>query len=134
MAEQNVREYVIATLKPLLPRKWKIQPFSNIPDEITTTTLVLTFQNYSRPAASPRGTRMATYVLTLLTAKIVPGEADNDLDDAIMDLLNALDQIAGKTGIVWTTAERGEASGRAGFDITITNPVDYQPAVVQETL
>jgi len=129
MASVNVRKYVIDTLRPLLPKKWLVKAFNALPDEITTTTVVLALQSYARNPSAPRGPRLATFVLTILTPKTIPGDADDALDDDLIDLANALDRVAGKTGLTWTTATRGVASGRPGFDIALTLPIQLDPPV-----
>ena len=131
MADYNVRQLVISHLKPLLPKKWMVKEFNALPDEITTTSVVLVFQSYSRTSIAPRAARTATFVLTIVTPQSIPGAADNALDDDLIDLLNAIDAIA-ETGLTWTTAERGVASNRPGFDITLTIAFPLEPTE-QET-
>lgn len=121
MVDVNVRQDVIKKLKPLLPKKWLIKPFNDLPDEVTTTSVVLSLQRYTRTKAAPRTSRTATFILTIVTPLTIPGPADDGLDDDVMDLLNAIDAVA-DTNLTWSSAERGVASGRPGFDITLDYP------------
>lgn len=127
MPDLNVRNYVIGELRPLLPKKWLVHAFNALPDEVTTTSIVLTFQRYERNQSAPRGPRLATFTLTIVTPEMLPGSSDDAIDDDVIDLCNAIDAISGKTGLVWKTAERGTAKNRPGFDIEITVPVQLDP-------
>jgi len=120
MPDIKIREHIIAGLKPLLPKKWALQPFSGVPDNIAVPTVILSLQSYSRAAIAPRAARTASFVLTVLEPKIAPGPADDALDDDLLDLLNAIDLLGENAAITWSTAERGTASGQPGFDITTT--------------
>lgn len=131
MADVNVRNYIVAALTPLLPKRWKIKGFNSLPDDIAVPHVILVFQRYTRSTIAPRAWRNAEFVLTIVTPKTDPGVADDALDDEVIDLLNAIDQLA-ETNLTWTTAERGEAGSRPGFDISLTIPIHLdQP--VQET-
>ena len=126
MPNYNVRAIVTKALKPLLPKKWVVKDHNDLPDEIIAPTVVLSFQSYSRTSVSPRAARTATFILTILTPKTIPGEADDALDEIVIDLLNAIDKKA-DIGLLWTTAERGVASGRPGFDITLSLAFTLDP-------
>jgi len=122
-APVTVRSTVMAALKPLLPKSWALFEYNTNLDEITVPTVVLSFERYERSKVAPRAIRSATFVLTIVQPMIHPGPADDALDADVIDLLNALDDIAeGVATVVWTTAVRGVAFGRPGFDITLTVP------------
>ena len=119
----NVRQHVESVLRPLLPDHWKL--FRYVPtDEVRNVPqVILSFTRYERNPGAPRGPRLAVFTLTLLDFHKEPGPADDHLDDELMDLLNALDEISETTNITWTTAERGTANNLPGFDINLNMPV-----------
>ena len=125
MADVNVRNYIINQLKPLLPKKWLVKAFNALPDKITTTSVVLVFESYARTTVAPRGPRTANFTLSIVTPQTIPGAADDALDDDVIDLLNAIDTLA-ETGLRWTTAVRGVASGQPGFDIGLSIPIQLE--------
>lgn len=136
----NVRKVVIAALKPLLPPKWNVKEFNSLPDTIDRPSVVLVFDSYEKSAGAPRSRqRFATFVLTIVTPKMLPGVADDDLDDIVIELLNAIDDInVGKPpskqiGLTWSTAKQGVAAGRPGFDITLRVSVKLDNPVQENT-
>lgn len=113
----GARAYLVAHLAPLLPKTWKLVSTDRNLDVINRITVVLKLQEISRTAAAPRGALTSSWVATIITPKTLPEAAERDLDEAIIDLLLALDGIP---QIRWTTASRvlWNAEHQA-FDITL---------------
>lgn len=120
MPNINVRkDILIAQLKPLLPKKWKLIPFTTNLDDLSTTVVMVSIQSIERSAQAPQSHRTYSSTLTILTPFAVGTErADDSIDDDVIDLLDAIDKL---DAIKWTKAERGlgNNSNNLGFDITL---------------
>lgn len=99
MADINFREHIIGLVKPLLPKSWKLMP-TGLNDAPQQMTVELFLQKIERLPDSPQGYRLATYTLNI----IAPGPSDDAIDDAVIDLVNAIDDVP---NLQWEGAERG---------------------------
>lgn len=120
MADADLRQFVMDALAPLLPKKWKFVPVPRNLDTIDVPTLVLSLQSISRTASAPLGSRDVEYTLTIIEPKTDPLVAHMALDDLIVDLLGAIDDLP---DLVWRTATAvtyGDTATNFAFDITLT--------------
>lgn len=102
MADINFRQHVLGLIKPTLPVKWKFSPTALI-DEPKQTSVELMLQRIELDPEFKgvnNSHRLATYTLNIVT----PGLSDDVLDDALIDVLSALDDVP---NLRWTGAERG---------------------------
>lgn len=119
----NVRKTLIAALKPLLPTRWRLEP--NMPgfDRLDRVTVSLRIDKIERAPELSKMHRWYTCTLRVTDPSQNIDTLDDSLDDDIIGLLNAIDDIIPANGpvIAWTTAERGvvEDSTYFAFDITI---------------
>ena len=113
-----MRGVVLDLLRPLVSHhSWVILP-GRATDSVTRTTVFLTLNSIERFPQAPVLTRQVNYTLTILQPPAKTGDTDDALDDAILTLLDALDDIE---GLAWTKAERGVTGSQTpGFDITIS--------------
>lgn len=120
MPNINVRkDILIEQLKPLLPAKWKLIPYNTNLDELSQTVVMISIQSIERAPAAPQSHRLYSATLTILTPLSIGTErADDGIDDDLIDLLNAVDELP---NVKWTKAERGlgNNSNNLGFDITL---------------
>ena len=130
MTTQNVRQYVVDQLSPLLPASWKWFRYWPTEENRVQVAVLLAFDSYSRNSSAPMGPRLATFKLTLVERKAEPGKADDSLDAHIMDLLDVLDETAEDTNIIWTNAERVVSNNQPAFDITLSLTIGH---INQET-
>lgn len=121
MADVNLREFITDALKPLLPPSWTLIPYPRNIDVITKPVAMLKLQTVKRTEAAPQGARTLSYILTVIEPKSDPKAGQDSLDDELIDLLNAIDQL---NNVVWKTAERvsfGDPNepGLPAYDITL---------------
>lgn len=115
------RQSVINRLKPLLPRKWKLLPYGTNLDKLSVPVVMLTIQSITRTPQLPQSHRTYAATLSIFQPSTAPGRMDDALDDDLIDLLNAIDEL---DDVKWTKAERvlGNNDSNYGFDITIEVP------------
>lgn len=117
----NLRADVTAQIKALAPKRWVFIPYQKAVEPIKVPTVMLSLQNYKRhpQAGFNPNMRQVTYELLLMEPTQDPGKSDDALDDELIDLLAAIDQIE---GIDWDTAQRGldPSAQYPAYIITIT--------------
>lgn len=118
MPNIRFRQSVINRLKPLLPRKWKLLPYGTNLDTLSVTVVMLTIQSITRTPAAPQSHRTYAATLSIFQPSTDPERLNDPLDDDLIDLLNAIDELE---DVKWTKAERvlGNNDSNYGFDITI---------------
>jgi hypothetical protein len=112
----SMRGAVLDLIKPLLPKTWAVLP-GQMTDSITKTTVALSLNTIERLPQAPISQRIVSYTLTIAVPMAKASETDDRVDDDILTLLNALDDVP---GVAWTRAERGVLGQNPGFDITLT--------------
>jgi hypothetical protein len=116
----DIRAFVVAKLKPILPKKWRWFDYSTSLDEITTTTVLLVLDSIERDPDAPRSHWRVSYTLSVIDPSQNPEQRETSLDDSIVALLLALDDV---NDFRWTDAKRGTVGTQLGYDITLTVPV-----------
>lgn len=128
MPEVNIRHALIAALKPLLPSSWRL--VKNMPglDTLDRVTVTLRIDKIERAPELSKRHRWYTCTLRVTDPSQDIDNVDDALDDDIVDLLNAIDDIIPGDGpvIAWTTAERGVVEGSTYFAFDITIRMLYQ--------
>ena len=114
----SVRDYLATELTPLLPASWRIIPEQRMPQTLDTITVVLKHRRIERLAEAPVGNLRNEVVLTVVDPHEDWATAEDALDDAVNDVLTALD---GHSQINWTLAEKVAVSDTyIGWDLTLT--------------
>jgi len=122
MPEIIARDYVADSLSKILPRRFVVEKFQRIPDVITKSTAILKQQRIGRSIVAGRvipGGRVAEFTLTLAIPNRDIARAETRLDDDVVTLLNAIDEIP---NLRWTTAEKrilSETVPAPCYDITL---------------
>lgn len=118
LTDKSVRHYLIDQLKPLLPRAWKLYPYSTTPDAFTKPIVTLTLDSITKDPAAPNSHRIAAFVVGVLEPKVDAATREDSLDDSLIDLLTAIETIP---SVIWQKAERVVAPNQTnvGYDITI---------------
>lgn len=121
MPDVNIREFVVSTLKPLLPSDWRWYAYGTNLDTLSTPVAMLRLRSIERNPANPQGSRIAEFTLTIIEPKVDPATREDALDEKLIDLLDAIDEIP---QLAWSTAEQGlaDAGSHLGFDITLKLP------------
>lgn len=125
------RRWVTDQLKPLVPRRWDLSPYTRVPESINTPTVIVTLQKIQRLPEAPLGGQIATYLVTIVDPATDPTQADKALDDEVIDLIAALDSTRNEHGfpvLRWTSAERASyADTYLAFDISVEVTLTTSP-------
>lgn len=122
--EISVRTVIIDTIKPLLPGRWRLLDNSPNLDTLDRVTVTTSIQRIERAPEVAKNARWYFGTLRVEEPSHDIDAVDDLLDDEIIDLLNAIDDLARADDapiITWTTAERGvtkEEGGNFAFDVT----------------
>jgi len=113
----TVRDQLATALKPLLPKAWRIIPYTTNLDTVDGVTLMMR-QTRIEKAPNSQGNHQVTLVLTVIDPHTDPQRAEDALDEEVGQLLYAFLPIE---WLNWTVAERvvfGELNH--AYDITLT--------------
>ncbi|ROS57202.1 hypothetical protein [Frigoribacterium sp. PhB118] len=113
--DQSTRQKLANALKPLLPKAWKIVPYSRNLDTIELTTVML-HATEIRPATSAVGALETDFVISVISPKADPTSAQQDLDDDVLALVLDLYGM----GVIIRQATPTVVQDNLSWDITIT--------------
>lgn len=128
MSDIIVRDYVSEQLAAILPKSYRVEKFQRIPDAITGPTAILKQNRIGRAVEAGRtipGARIAEFVLTLACEYEDIGTAESALDDTVVTLLNAIDEVK---NLRWTSADKrilSETTQAPCYDITLELPYQH---------
>lgn len=126
----DMRNYIVDTIKPLLPRKWRYVATTGTLDKLDAVTVQLILQSVSKVPEAPfaKHLQQITYELNVFDPSTNPDSREQSLDDELIELLAAIEAVENLT---WTTADRildasGQAQQYLGYSINIQtiNSVD----------
>lgn len=86
-----VRKALEAQLKPLLPRTWRIVPYQRNLDTIAHTTVMFKQTAIDKLPQAPQGVLIVDLTLTIISHFTDTVKAEDDLDDAVLELCLAMD-------------------------------------------
>ncbi|MFW5473691.1 hypothetical protein ACOCJ5_10305 [Knoellia sp. CPCC 206450] len=115
----NAREFLVSQLEPVMPSTVKVEKYAREVDSPTRHSLLLVRIDDVAPHPSGiPGQRLYSFGLVLIPRKRATGSGDDELDNALEDVLHAIDEA---DDIVWTRAERGtyEDSTHPAYDVTV---------------
>jgi hypothetical protein len=116
MADE-IRQYLVDQLKPLLPEKWRWYAYNTNLDNLSTPVAMLWLQTITRTPEAPMGFRSTTFLLTIVEPKQDPAQREDPLDENLIELVDAIDTIP---NVRWTRAERATFQDTyLAFDITL---------------
>lgn len=118
----SARTQLAGKLKTDLDKKrFSVIDAETLPDAISKPTVVIRHRDYT-PAPNALGTMIATFVVTLVSAKTEPRAAEDDLDLNLPDVLAVLRTVR---DLVITRATKVAVREQYfGFDISLTLPVN----------
>jgi hypothetical protein len=112
-----IRNWVIEQLTPLLPKSWKLIPYSTNLDRLSQPVVMLQLQSLSRTPSAPNSGHTVEFTLTVIEPNTDPAQREDLLDDKLDDLVYAIETIP---NVTWTKAERAMfADSYLAFDITL---------------
>lgn len=122
--DQQYRRWIVDQLKPVLPRRWNLAPYIRKPDDLDGVTVIVHLQKIERMPEAPLGSQVATYLVTVVDPAQDWSQADEALDDEIVDLISALDSVRNENGLPilrWASADRNTWNDTyLAFDISVT--------------
>lgn len=126
MPDIDVRQSVLDAIKPLLPEDWELLPYGTTFENLDHVVVMLTMKSITRAVWAPKsGWRAYGATLTILHPNQDPSQLWGLIDDDIIDLLNALDDVGADHNIKWTGAnyvignDAGQGGRNWGFDIDL---------------
>jgi hypothetical protein len=117
---ESVRELLGNHLEPLLPEGWQLLRFQANITTISEKVVILKHNKITKLAEAPQGTLSNEFIVTIVSPLSDMEKAESDLDDAVLELLTALDSSA---AVNWTEAQKVKVSEKTpyiGWDITLT--------------
>lgn len=109
MTDTVIRDELLNALKPRLksrmPRKWQLKETQRTTDTFTVPTVILRQVRIEREPTQPKRARRAYFELVVASELEDTGAAESQLDDLIIDVLGAIDDVPGL--LVWTTCTKG---------------------------
>jgi hypothetical protein len=132
MTDIIVRDYVTAQLTGILPKAYRIEKFQRIPDAITGPTAILKQQRIGRAMTDGKvipGARIAEFILTLACEYEDIGKAEATLDDTVVTLLDAIDDVR---NLRWTTADKrilSDTTQAPCYDVALEFPYQHNRGV-----
>lgn len=112
---QTTRQQLVSHVKPLLPRGWKIVPYSRNLDRLAQTT-VMFHATEIRPGTS-QGTHEVDFVVSISSPKTDSTNAQIDLDDDVLALVHALDTLP---WLMFRQATPTTVQDALSWDVTVT--------------
>lgn len=121
----DVRNWLTANLKPLLPNKWKWEPYQRDVGTLATTTVWWKQERIVRFAEAPIGTVRVEGTVTVASALTDVAKSEEDLDQAVTAVCQAID---GLDGLAWTEAQKVAVDNSYfGWDISVWTTATKTP-------
>lgn len=115
---ETLRAQLAAHLRPLLPKAWKIIPYQDSLDTLSTVVVMLSQKTIEHSPALPNGAHLVTFTVTVIDPSQDPKVSEDRLDDEVHALLYALDQLP---ALAWDRAEKVQFSDtHTAWDISLT--------------
>ncbi len=127
----GARAVLVEGIRPLLPRRWKLHPYSGAPDAINQATVWVSLRSIEKMPEAPQSRWLnTTFTVTIASSKASITEADEDLDDLVLDLFAAIDALP---MVKRAGAERVAVNDTyLGFDITVEVYAGPNPSTDKE--
>lgn len=99
----SARKELANTLKPLLPKAWRLVPYADNLDTLDRVVVMIKQTQIERLPAAPIGTYRTSFVVTVIAPQSDSEKAEDELDDGVHEVLSALDSI---NNSLWSSAEK----------------------------
>ena len=119
---KSTRAQLEATLKPLLPKAWRFVPYQTTLDTLDRLTVMVKQSGVKRYDPAPGAYRLHEFTVSLISSKIDPQQAEDDLDQAVETFLDALEGVNGGQSLALSQVDTNRVYGESNFasDITLT--------------
>ena len=111
----SVRDWLEKQLKPILPDNWMIRKNHTSDGLNAKVTVTFKHQRISKTSAAPGASLENRVVITVTHPSTDQAQAENALDDQVLEVCSALDTIE---NLDWTEAEKVLDNDRLAWDIT----------------
>ena len=98
----TIRDDLSTALKAVLPSAWKIIPYQRNLDALDSLTVILKQSTIQDAPDAPQGKYQVSYTVTIASPKQSVQNAEDDLDDAVFVLLDAI------KGIPWVKCTKAQ--------------------------
>lgn len=104
---------------PLLPANWDVYGYEMDPTVNTRPALVIRTRSLTKTPAAPASSCTVSFILSLYEPKTDPATREDALEDKLLLLTAALDDLP---GLIWTEASKGLAPDdqHLTYDISLT--------------
>lgn len=121
MSHSTARAYLDEVFAPLLPEEWKWIPYQRNLDALESVTVVWKQSTLSRLREAPIGTVLVEGTITILSPHQDVERAEEDLDEAVLDLVLAIDSLP---ALAWSGATKVSLNDTFfGYDLTVSTTV-----------
>lgn len=118
MSDETVREWLTANLKPLLPTGWKWLDSERAVDVTAAVTVQWKQRRIAPLPEAPLSHLGVEGILAVSSPRVDIERAEDDLDDAVLELVAAIQSLQ---GIRFTEATKVAADEqRLGYDLSLT--------------
>jgi len=118
MSANTVRSDLADLLTPKLPADWKIIPNQTVPETLHTVTVVLKHYKLEKLPEAPQRHLSNSFTLTVASPLTTIAKAEDDLDDAVLELVTTIDTLS---SVDWTDATKVLVNDSyIGWDISLT--------------
>jgi hypothetical protein len=111
------REQLVDLLRPLLPKTWKLVPFSRGLDTPSQVTVMVHATAIRDAPAAPQGALETEFTLSVIDPQTDPERAQGALDDEVLELIHALKAVP---FLIWESAEPTLVQDSLSWDIKTT--------------
>lgn len=114
----SVRTWLDTNLAPLFPEGWRWVPYQRNTDSLDAVTVQWKQSRILPLSEAPMGVLRVEGTVTVMSPRTDVERAEEELDEAIVDLLAAIDALA---GLAWTEATKVVVNdgGNFGWDISV---------------
>jgi len=99
----TVRADLEGWLRPVLPKTWTIIPYADQTDRLERVTVILNQITIAHAPEVPGGAHMVTFEALVIEPSTDPARREDSLDDAVDNVLHALDDLP---NLRWTEATK----------------------------
>ena len=114
----TARQQLATAIAPLLPATWKLIPYQDSIDTLSSVVVMLKLESIEKAPSAPIGAYLAKFTVTIADPSTDPKNAEDRLDDEVLALLAALDAL---NSTLWSTATKVSFnSTNLAYDIAVS--------------
>jgi len=115
----SARQQLATALTPALPADWIVIPHEpELDAQIGKTSLYISQQTIGRHRSAPMGKQLVTFTLRLICPNTAVQTREDDLEDAVSELLFELEHLG--SAFVWSEASKVRHGAYLAYDVDLT--------------